>query len=99
MVIKDSGAFSRVRELCGGRPSAEDMIEDLRFCEADFRVPQDGGVNSFRLNVLELFATHYGRQLDIDREIVRPSRLAEEHGAYAAGAIAAMLEQLEPDRD
>jgi hypothetical protein len=98
LVLKDSRAFDRVRALCGGRPSVEDLIEDLVQCEAEFRVPVDGSVNAFRLNVLDLFATHYGKKLDIEREIVQPLKLAEDQVRYFTNEVTRMISELEPER-
>jgi hypothetical protein len=99
LVPKDSRAFVRVRELCGGHPSAEDLIEDLIHCEPEFRVPADGGINFFRLNVLDLFATHYGRHLDVANEIATPAKLIEQSVIPPPGAVKEMLSRLMPERE
>ena len=69
LVAKDLRAFRKVRQLCGSSPSADEMVAELRSCEAHFRPPLDGSVNSFKLNVLDLFEQVYGRPLDIATEI------------------------------
>lgn len=100
LAAKDRRAFHRVRELCGGRPSEDDVIEDLRLCEPSFRVPQDGTVNSFRLNALDLFRQVFGRALNLETEILAPARLAEVPAAEGSRpSLESMLESLRPDLD
>ena len=100
LVPKDRRAFQRVRELSGGRPNEADVIEDLRLCEPSLRVPGDGSVNSFRLNVLDLFSTIFGRPVDLELEILRPAREAEvvRHGGQGP-EIDDLISGLEPTRD
>lgn len=76
IAAKDRKAFQRVRELSGGHPAEEEMIEDLRWCEPSLRIPDDGSVNAFRLNVLDLFPELYGRKIDLESEILAPAREA-----------------------
>jgi hypothetical protein len=83
----------------GGHPSAEDLIDDLIHCEPEFRVPSDGSVNFFRLNVLDLFTTHYGRNLDVASEIATPARLIEQRALPPAGVVKEMLSRLMPERE
>ncbi len=100
LVAKDSRAVQRVRELCPGHPTLDEVLEDLVQCESFFRPPLDGGVNAFRLNVEDLLADHYGHRFDLEKDILVPSRLA------AAGAtlgdvdtVAEMIRNLRPTRD
>lgn len=96
---KDRRAFERVRELTGGRPSEGDLLEDLQLCGPALRIPGDGTVNNFRLNVLDVFRTVYGRALDIEAEVLEPARAAEEGGRSSGFAVREALEGLSPDRD
>ena len=100
MVAKDLRAFRRVRELCDGHPTRQDLIDDLRLCEPEFRLPVDGGVNSFRLNVLDLFASVFPHPLDLETEILKPAREAETTVMFDHGEdISQSLANLRPDRD
>jgi hypothetical protein len=100
IAAKDRKAFLRVRELSGGHPTDHEMIEDLRLCEPDLRVPDDGSVNAFRLNVLDLFSELFGRRIDLETEILGPGRESarirpDHHGSDPGG----LLSGLEPTRD
>lgn len=100
IAAKDRRAFEKVRELSDGHPSDSDMLEDLRLCEASLRVPSDGSVNFFRLNVLDLFRTFYQRELDLESEVHAPARHAISRALGGGdGGIASLLDGLEPTRD
>jgi hypothetical protein len=100
LAAKDRRAFHRVLELCGGRPTDSDMLEDLRLCEANLRVPSDGSVNFFRLNALELFRSIYLRELDLESEIHAPARQAISRALGGEDPkIESLLDGLEPTRD
>ncbi len=100
IAAKDRRAFQRVRELSGGHPADEEMIEDLRLCEPWLRVPDDGSVNAFRLNVLDLFASIYGRRVDLESEILGPAREAARFRPDRDGPdLGELLSDLEPTRD
>lgn len=72
LVAKDLRAFRKVRQMLGGEPSPEQMVAELQKCEAYFRAPLDGSLNSFKSNVLDLFEQVYGRCLNIAEEIAVP---------------------------
>lgn len=100
LVPKDRRAFQRVRELCGGHPTEADIIEDLRLCSQDLLIQAAEEPNAFRLNVLDLFRSVFGRGLDIENEILKPARQAlgtvqdVDHEE-----IQRRLASLRPDRD
>ena len=75
---KDRRAFQRIRELTGGRPTLEELLQDLSSCEASFRPRHDGGINSFRLNAEDILLELYGHQLDLQRDIIATSSLASQ---------------------
>lgn len=100
IAAKDRMAFYRVRELSGGHPTEEEMIDDLRWCEPHLRIPDDGSVNAFRLNVLDLFPEVFGRRLDLESEVLAPARDAarmppEVHGPDPE----VLISGLNPTRD
>ncbi len=100
LVPKDRQAFFRVRELCDNRPDEEDVLEDLRLCEPDLRIPHDGSVNAFHLNAIDLFREVFGRSLDMEKDILAPARAAEEADRTADGTdLGELLRDLQPDRD
>jgi len=100
LVAKDRRAFQRVRELCSGHPTAEDLLADLIQCEPYFRLPHDGGLNSFRLNVEDLFSSLYEHRLDVEGEILVPARTAEQSLLrHPKGTVTEMLASLQPMRD
>ena len=72
LVAKDLRAFRKVRQMLDGNPSSEQMVAELQNCEAHLRTPLDGTLNSFKLNVLDLFEQVYGRTLNIAAEIAVP---------------------------
>ena len=72
LVAKDLRAFRKVRQMLEDHPNSEQMVSELQNCEAYFRAPLDGTLNSFKLNVLDLFEQVYGRCLDIAEEIAVP---------------------------
>ncbi|HBJ84575.1 MAG TPA: hypothetical protein DDZ88_12035 [Verrucomicrobiales bacterium] len=47
LATKDIRAFHRVRQLCGGHPTEDDLIEDMLECAPYFRMPEHGEVNYF----------------------------------------------------
>lgn len=99
LVPKDLRAFVRVRQLCAGRPGEQDLLDDLRACEAYFRPPPAGQINSFKLNTLDLWRQLFLRDLDVDGEITRPV-LQEEAEIYKAfQRVDTLLEGLNPERD
>jgi hypothetical protein len=100
LVAKDHRAFSRVREMCQGHPDKGELIEDLVSCEPSFRVTCDGSINSFRLNVEDLLATHYGHRFDLERDILVPARRVSDAAQEdVSGAVEKMLRDLRPTRD
>lgn len=99
LVPKDLRAFARVRQLCGGRPAEQDLLDDLRACEAYFRPPPAGQIHSFKLNTLDLWRQLFGRDLDVEGEIVSPV-IQEEAEIYKAfRRVDDLLEGLRPERD
>lgn len=98
IAAKDRKAFQRVRELSGGHPAEEEMIEDLRLCEPSLRIPDDGSVNAFRLNVLDLFRELYGRKIDLESEILAPAREAARFPPDGPDP-GSLLSDLKPTRD
>ena len=100
LVAKDLRAFQRVRELCDGHPTRQELIDDLQLCEPDFRLPVDGGVNSFRLNALDLFSSVFHHPLDLENEVLKPARAAATVVIHDHGKdIAQSLADLRADRD
>jgi hypothetical protein len=100
LVAKDRRAFVRVRELCDGHPDTHDVLEDFVLCEPEFRVPTDGSVNSFRLNAMDLFREVFGRDLDLEREVLAPARAADiPNGGGDEPQLPELLSELDPDRD
>lgn len=100
LATKDLRAFQRVRELCAEHPTRDDLVEDLRLCEPEFRLPEEGGLNAFRLNVLDLFSTLFGEPVDLEDEILRPAREASTATPPDRESdIAKQLSELRPDRD
>jgi hypothetical protein len=55
LVPRDRRALLRVRELCGGHPAEQELLEDLIACEPHFRTQSDARLNSFVLNVEDLW--------------------------------------------
>ena len=98
LVPKDLRAFHRVRKLCDGHPNEQEMLEDLRLCEPFFRPPAAGEVNSFKLNVTDLWSQIFGRTLDVHHEIISHASAAQRF-TPPSGGIHLQLESLQPDRD
>jgi len=97
---KDLRAFVRVRQLCGGHPNEEDVIEDLLDCAPYFRLPEHGEVNYFRLNVDDLWTSLFGHKLDVEARILQPLRAMEAEARHSdAPPISQMLDDLKPLRD
>lgn len=100
LVTKDIRAFHRVRQLCEGHPTEDDLIEDLLECAPYFRTPEHGDVNHFRLNVEDLWAGLFGKSLDVEERILKPLREMEaEAGRSNDGSIKPLLDDLRPSRD
>lgn len=99
VVPKDLRAFARVRQLCGGRPGEQDLLEDLRACEAYFRPPSAGETNFFKLNVLDLWRQLFGRSLNVDAEILRPAIQGQAQIYKAFRKVDDLLDGLQPERD
>lgn len=70
---KDLRAFLRVRQLTGGHPSESELLDDLISCEPSFRLPPDGGLNHFRLNVEDVWRAVFSRSVDVRGEIIEPA--------------------------
>lgn len=99
LVPKDNRAFQRVRELSQGHPTKNELLEDLGHCEAYFRPPLDGSVNSFRLNVEDLLRDHYGHAFDLERDILSPARLTADNAEQEPGrSVETMLRELRPTK-
>lgn len=96
---KDLRAFARVRQLCGGRPGEQDLLEDLRACEAYFRPLPAGQINSFKLNTLDLWRQLFLRDLDVDGEITQAAFREEAEIYKAFQRVDTLLEGLRPERD
>ncbi|WP_395742618.1 hypothetical protein [Prosthecobacter sp.] len=97
---KDLRAFHRVRQLCGGHPNEEDVIEDLLDCAPYFRLPEHGEMNHFRLNVEDLWTGLFGHSLDLDARVLKPLRLMEaETQRLSDRPVSQMLGDLRPSRD
>lgn len=97
---KDLRAFHRVRQLCGGHPKEEDLIEDLLDCAPYFRLPEHGEMNFFRLNVENLWPSLFGHALDVEEYILQPLRAMETEARNSdSKPIAQMLDDLQPTRD
>ncbi|MDP1591598.1 MAG: hypothetical protein Q8M07_27830 [Prosthecobacter sp.] len=100
LVTKDIRAFHRVRQLCGGHPTEDDLIEDLLECAPYFRMPEHGEVNYFRLNVKDLWTGLFGRPLDLEAQILNRLRVMEEETQRSDEvAITPLLDDLRPSRD
>ena len=100
LVTKDRRAFLRVRELCGGHPTEGELLEDLITCEPHFRTQSDAPLNSFVLNVEDLWQTIFGRRIDIAREITGPARAIEKALIQAAQCPSGLsINDLKPTRD
>lgn len=98
LVPKDNRAFQRVRELCGGHPTLEEVLEDLMQCEAYFRPPVDGSLNAFRFNVEDLLAAHYGHALDLERDILAPARRGGSTEPGRPESLQEMIREFRPSR-
>jgi hypothetical protein len=97
---KDLRAFQRVRQLCGGHPNEEDVIEDLLECAPYFRLPEHNEVNYFRLNVDDLWTSLFGHTLDVEGRILKPLRAMEAEARNSEGEpVSRMLDDLQPSRD
>ena len=100
LVTKDRRAFLRVRELCGGHPTEGEMLDDLIACEPHFRTQSDAPLNSFVLNVEDLWQTIFGRRIDIAREITEPARAIENAQIQATRCPSGLsINDLKPTRD
>lgn len=100
MAPKDLRAFQRVRQLCGGHPTEDDLIEDLLDCAPYFRLPEHDDVNYFRLNVEDLWINLFGRKLDVEERILQPLRTMEAETRHSDDTpISQMLDNLKPLRD
>jgi hypothetical protein len=98
LVPKDLRAFHRVMKLCDGHPDEAELLEDLRLCEPFFRTPSAGEVNSFKLNVLDLWRQLFGRDLDVQQEIINKAALKQFRPTDTAG-LRDRLDLLRPERD
>ena len=100
LVPKDNRAFQRVRELCHGHPTKEEILEDLVQCESHFRPSHDGSVNSFRLNVEDMLREHYLHHFDLERDILSPMHSSQESSEHPAeSSIKSRLDDLRPTRE
>lgn len=101
LVPKDNRAFQKVRELCHGHPTKEEILEDLVQCDVHFRPSYDGSINSFRLNVEDLLREHYLHLFDLERDILTPLRAAR--ASYEPSpddaSIKSRLDDLRPTRE
>jgi hypothetical protein len=99
LVTKDLRAFHRVRQLCGGHPTENDVIEDLLDCAPYFRLPEHGGMNHFRLNLEDLWTGLFGRRLDVEEQVLKPLRTMEAEAQRPDDAtVSQMLDDLRPTR-
>ena len=97
---KDLRAFLRVRQLCGGHPNEDDVIEDLLDCAPYFRQPEHDEVNYFRHNVDYLWTSLFGHKLDVEARILQPLRAQESEARHSDDIpISQMLDDLRPSRD
>lgn len=97
---KDLRAFLRVRQLCGGHPNEDDVIEDLLDCAPYFRRPEHEEVNYFRHNVDDLWTSLFGHKLDVEERILQPLRAQEAEASHSDDTqISQMLDDLRPSRD
>jgi len=99
LVPKDLRAFVRVRQLCAGRPGEQDLLDDLRACEAYFRPLYDGQITSFKLNTLDLWRKLFLRDLDVDGEITTPVVREEAEIYRVFQKVDTLIEGLSPERD
>lgn len=100
LVAKDLRAFRRVRELTGGHPNEAELVEDLMACEPSFRSVDNETVNSFALNVEDLWMSLFGRRIDLAATIIAPARMAEAEAARTAdGFVVREMASLRPSRD
>ena len=98
LVPKDRRAFQRVRELCNGRPTRNEFLDDLASCEPCFRPTYDGSVNAFRLNVEDALASIYGHTLDLERDILAPAKQRSACPPSDQVGLASMINDLRPDK-
>lgn len=99
LVTKDLRAFHRVRQLCGGHPTEENVIEDLLDCAPYFRLPENGETNHFRLNVEDLWTGLFRSRLDVEERILKPLRAMESDAQRSGNAsVSQMLDDLRPAR-
>lgn len=95
LVPKDLRAFQRVRELCGGHPTLDEILEDLVSFESSFRPPLDGSINSFRFNVEDALASIYRHMFDLQGDILIPAASASQPPVSPeSGTVARMISEL-----
>jgi len=95
LIPKDRRAFQRVRELSNEHPTLPEFLQDLVNCEASFRPPHDGGLNSFRFNAENALLEIYGHRLDLKRDILDPASIATQPpGRPHAGFLKDQIESL-----
>lgn len=70
---KDLLAFERVLELIG-RPREEELIAELRGVAERFERGMGGRLSDFHANTLRLWPRLFGREIDIEREVLAPVR-------------------------
>jgi hypothetical protein len=99
LAAKDRRAFQRVRELCGGRPTEADVLEDLMLCASNLNITLEEGGNAFRLNTMDLFEELFQRRLDLEKEILEPVRAALPQAHLEAEEVVQRLDALTPERD
>jgi hypothetical protein len=88
-----------VRELCGGRPTEADVLEDLMLCASNLNITLEEGGNAFRLNSMDLFEELFQRRLDLEKEILEPVRAALPQAHLEAEEVVQRLDALTPERD
>ena len=82
---KDMRAFVRVREVTGGHPTEQELLEDLRLCPHYFMVGTSALMLDFRLNVEDLWPALYGRSINVNEELLKPMIADLEELGYTEG--------------
>ena len=79
---KDEKAFVHIRELTGGHPTEQELIEDVLLCPHAWHLMLNGNASAFRRNIEDLWPVLYGKPIDVNHAIIRPLLADLEAAGY-----------------
>jgi len=82
MEPKDEKAFIHIRELTGGHPTEQELLEDLLLCPYAWHLMMNGAASAFRQNIEDLWPVFYGKVIDVNTAIIHPLLLDLERAGY-----------------